>query len=745
MRTTTDFESGPFELIFETDEFNSELVGEAWEGEVKTSPDYVRWVQQSLNRVMGLQLKVDSISGMQTRSAIRSFQQRQGLMPDGIVGPRTEQALIKAGAIPPPGFSNVSPPLISPRPPLPRTVLFSRRVLPTEVLLPTTVTIDPRDKRIDFGAKFALQRMLKKGATQLDAIRLIRAIDSGRLAGIHGDDRLEAVQIAKKLNTYRWLLVPKGEDAALVVDQLRPFSVPPTIIFRGDTPDIRNQSARIDEALRRASGSFDLWVNALLARCVDRPIEAETSFSPTPIPNIVPPILCLRRQRPFILIGNVPDNEIITPQDAKQHLLLDLEANVGRGQPNQRCDLSEIQLRLRALKLLSPENFEKERQLCAPETGSLSVDDKVIPETIKGITQLKLCLSARQVGWEPIRADEAAGPGDRFGGRTLQFTVQSLSACKQEQPENRDMDVSVFIPSKVDPIVNKVHIFFSAAGTTLNTSGNCPQGGGPDRGLNNQVLLHGLRAAFNDSDWILISIPGRLCGPDKAPDLGGFNTINLATVRQCLRLAGRGERVSEFRLSAYSRGHRGLRATISRDLLDTQGTGRNRISKVFLLDNLHETIRTTLETAGLKDRVTAYWVNCSVNCKPIGNTIKLDQECMRAIGYSRLIEDAMKREPAMTFPTDVRARMLPLPPRGCFSTSQPSGATSISNAGGSCPVVNLKQFCREMTASGQIAKALELRDITYQRNLPFFGGVVFTNETDAHHYFVAEIVHEMTR
>jgi peptidoglycan hydrolase-like protein with peptidoglycan-binding domain len=61
--------------------------------ESRSSPDYIRRVQSSLNRVMGLRLAVDGILGSATRSAIRSFQQRHGLTVDGIVGPQTEAKL----------------------------------------------------------------------------------------------------------------------------------------------------------------------------------------------------------------------------------------------------------------------------------------------------------------------------------------------------------------------------------------------------------------------------------------------------------------------------------------------------------------------------------------------------------------------------------------------------------------------------------------------------------------------------
>jgi len=75
----------------------------------RQSAEYGRWIQQSLNRILGLSLAVDGIIGTYTRSAIRSFQQRQGLTADGIVGPITEAALIRAGASQPPQSSGPTP------------------------------------------------------------------------------------------------------------------------------------------------------------------------------------------------------------------------------------------------------------------------------------------------------------------------------------------------------------------------------------------------------------------------------------------------------------------------------------------------------------------------------------------------------------------------------------------------------------------------------------------------------------
>ena len=61
------------------------------------SSDYIRWVQEALNQVLGMRLVVDGRKGPATRSAIRSFQQQRGLTVDGVVGPRTEQALVATG------------------------------------------------------------------------------------------------------------------------------------------------------------------------------------------------------------------------------------------------------------------------------------------------------------------------------------------------------------------------------------------------------------------------------------------------------------------------------------------------------------------------------------------------------------------------------------------------------------------------------------------------------------------------
>lgn len=91
-----------------------------WEQEVnRSSAEYARWIQTSLNKIQRLRLAVDGIVGPKTRSAIRSFQKSRGLEVDGIVGPITEAALIAAGAAPPPGYTSPGTP--APTPSIPTT------------------------------------------------------------------------------------------------------------------------------------------------------------------------------------------------------------------------------------------------------------------------------------------------------------------------------------------------------------------------------------------------------------------------------------------------------------------------------------------------------------------------------------------------------------------------------------------------------------------------------------------------
>jgi outer membrane protein OmpA-like peptidoglycan-associated protein len=74
----------------------------AWEFE-SADGNHIRWVQSSLNQLLGTRLAVDGVAGPQTRAAVRSFQQKQGLQVDGIAGPATDAAIKAALAKSAPG------------------------------------------------------------------------------------------------------------------------------------------------------------------------------------------------------------------------------------------------------------------------------------------------------------------------------------------------------------------------------------------------------------------------------------------------------------------------------------------------------------------------------------------------------------------------------------------------------------------------------------------------------------------
>ena len=89
------------------------LIRPAYAEPLEHGSEYVRWVQSSLNQVLGLRLPVTGVMNAPTRSALRQFQERQGLRVDGIAGPETKTALIaekrKSAGPSPAGASGAEP------------------------------------------------------------------------------------------------------------------------------------------------------------------------------------------------------------------------------------------------------------------------------------------------------------------------------------------------------------------------------------------------------------------------------------------------------------------------------------------------------------------------------------------------------------------------------------------------------------------------------------------------------------
>jgi hypothetical protein len=186
--------------------------------------------------------------------------------------------------------------------------------------------INPRDERIDVRAKFALQRMRdKRPDMHEDAIRLIKSINSGQLAGIYGDDLAASVRVAKKHGLHRWQLVPKGHDSALVLEPADPITLPPTIIFRGDTPDISKNPNRLDLALQIASRTFELWRTRQINFC-DTPVPLDVEpwlGKPVPLPpNVIPTGFCwVPEMAPTCVLLKAHPIDVKGPQSLESELV----------------------------------------------------------------------------------------------------------------------------------------------------------------------------------------------------------------------------------------------------------------------------------------------------------------------------------------------------------------------------------------------------------------------------------------
>jgi peptidoglycan hydrolase-like protein with peptidoglycan-binding domain len=85
------FNNKNFEIAYPEMEF--EVINETAS---RGSKAYIKWVQESLNKILGLTLATDGNIGVNTRSAIRSFQSKNGLGVDGKVGDMTEAAIKKS-------------------------------------------------------------------------------------------------------------------------------------------------------------------------------------------------------------------------------------------------------------------------------------------------------------------------------------------------------------------------------------------------------------------------------------------------------------------------------------------------------------------------------------------------------------------------------------------------------------------------------------------------------------------------
>jgi hypothetical protein len=178
----------------------------------------------------------------------------------------------------------------------------------------------------------------------------------------------------------------------------------------------------------------------------------------------------------------------IHQQVANYFLNQPLGQPVGRNLTNLKSDVLLVQTSLHALGLLSDADFTSERAALTPLT-TVSNADAVMPKTLAAITRLKEAIAGFRLGWDPLQADESEAGGDRYGGRTFNFTVTSRCFIPGVGEQNLPHRVSIFIPRHVT-LDNYVHIYFS------------PRVAADNQG-DNDVLVQGLRGAACPSSEFL--------------------------------------------------------------------------------------------------------------------------------------------------------------------------------------------------------------------------------------------------
>ncbi len=358
---------------------------------------------------------------------------------------------------------------------------------------------------------------------------------------------------------------------------------------------------------------------------------------------------------------------------------------------------------------------------------------------ISGLVQRQTAMAQTETA-TPIRAGEGALINYNFG----QFSIFI--------PDNVELSTRA---DRKDITNLKVHLFFAAGDVQTSDT--------------NDLLLHGLRSASDQSDWVTIGVPGVL---------GGWNTISDAQIAACLRSLGLVPPPVAIRITGHSRGCDSVVATVAGKLLSTP------IERVVLLDEAVEHVPTTQTLPGgapdpargsvrvnrVKNlvqlgipaaNITSYEVtNKSVNMAtgasakvPGAAYIDLDPICMAAIGEARLIEDAMAVDPAVNAAATANPKIislvqnLHLPPRGSFTTG-PAAGTKVS----------IQDFCLEPTdpaappGAPRLIKASikdimagrTLIDFINSRNLARYSTVPDWTGLAAHEFFVAEIAHELT-
>ncbi len=342
------------------------------------------------------------------------------------------------------------------------------------------------------------------------------------------------------------------------------------------------------------------------------------------------------------------------------------------------------------------------------------------------------------VSLNPSHADELVGKNDKFELQTFTTTGNPIpDVVLHSNPGTKTTvtkEFSIFLPKGMPADRNQVHVFF-----TPYVASN------PD-GAAGFVQEQGLRAQSDASGWILIAVPAL-----DEKDVPNYVTISTSEIQQCLTAAGRPANIDAIRLSAHSRGHRGLERTIGFN--GTPLINLSLVEKITVFDASYQDLGTAIASHRKDltamtdpsnpnkfkaDAVQLYDVTVS-NISGLAGT-KLDARSMRAIGYARMIQEGLTQgvisqtDLDNALPQNIRDAvkniLAVLPVRGTFSSKSKPPAGQVS----------IQQFYKDNNSDLMLVDSKEVKAFIGANALD--NGHGFSTDIDAHHWFVAELAHE---
>ncbi len=330
----------------------------------------------------------------------------------------------------------------------------------------------------------------------------------------------------------------------------------------------------------------------------------------------------------------------------------------------------------------------------------------------------------------PVRADKA-------GTSTVDSRTWEVPISPSPPPAPFDK-FSIFVPAGTPPETNNVHVFF-AANPVVGASGN-------------DVMIHGLRASAEAAatKWIVIGVPGF-----ENPPPPGYQTINTAQIQACLSAAGRtNTTITSLRLTAHSRGHRGLEHTLRSGSSGAALVSTSLIDRVTILDAFYQNTRRSIAGAGIPaSRVVQYDLQDALGTAsgqrsriPNDKRILLSSQVNRlaALGYVRILQDLRTARPAVATLlaanplAAAQVSSLTLPARGTFTTVTPPGPNDLLAwlRANSTALDAILAVDSDRSRGGLLA-------FINDNDLLGFGTGVFDRYISAHHFFVGEIAHEL--